>query len=358
LSHLNERTPQRLQPPAGMTSHNGRRSLLDRTLPHIFITPDNPVFAYELRRLPKDRTVAELKRFTRRRLGWMIGAGAALWGILVLAMILSDDAASLYSALWQIVLFLLVISALDRFVLDFSAATGMLDNIRRDIDDQRWHLIQLTDISSKVVIRAKYAAAQIRAWRLLITVIGLRLLTGVMALLTILVIPLLSPLLTFPPYRMTYLDPYAATAAAFRASAAEAFTALTIWVALAIALAVYIYEPRWRLRALTAASLAISARLRDPALALFSAVGSVLGLWVLQGTLAFIALLVFNVMIALIITSFERAGSEALAFVLGGLFLVVYSLLSGVAIFTLYNGLASHWLDRAYRRLRQLGGAG
>jgi hypothetical protein len=357
LADLDESTRQRPQPPAGMIIHNGRRSLLDRTLPHIYITPDHPVFVYELRRLPRDGTSAELKRFTIRRLGWMIGGGAALWSVLVMAMILSGNAIGYYNALWQIVLFLLVISVLDRFVLDFSAATGMLNSIRQDIDDQRWQLVQLTDISSKEVIRAKYAVGQIKAWRLLTTVIGLRLSTVVIALLALLVIPLLSPLLNFRPMRMDYFDPYAVTAAAFRASPGEAFTALMIWVALAIALAVYIYEPRWRLRALTAASLAISSRLRDPALGLLSAIGAVLGLWALQATLAFLALLVFNLMVALIIASFGHTGSEPLAFFLGGVFFVLYSLLSGAAILTLYNGLASHWLDRAFHRLRQLGGA-
>lgn len=308
-------------------------------LPHhwayTLVSTWSPVFRFESRHLRHGHTPLELIWLTRRWVGQMVGAAALLWVGCVLLMLANTEPATVYRMTWAGVLFAWVISLLDRFVLDFIGVLSALDSIQRDITDGRWELLCLTNLSAKHILHAKYAAAQIRIWRLTMWVVGARLGLVVFAALQLFVLPLIFPRQgeIVNLYRELRSPPPGSTADMV------IFVVFAL-VALGVASGIYVVEPRWRLRVLAAASLAVSSQSNGHGFALLSALGAVLGVWVAQAALAAGALLIASFI-----------GFSFFSGVTAGFCVNVYMLGMGAMIYNTYHSLATRWLNRAYQRL-------
>jgi hypothetical protein len=270
----------------------------------------------------------------------MLGFAGGLWGAAVIGLIVSGGAESWYNAILTGLNLLFIASIFDRFVLDFAAVTSALNSINKDIADGRWDLICLTHASTREMIRAKYAVAQIRTWRVLTVVIGLRLIVVVFTLLTLFVAPLFVSL---PSY---YASPYYLVGSLWGAPLDEILLAIMIVPAAFATLGLYIYEPRWRLRALTAASVAVSSQMRQTTLGILAGLGAVFGVWMAQ---------VIMVGAAFALTLF--LGSLLWTPVGLGVYLIVQVALIAFMTYHVYDGLAGYWLDRAYERMVRMGSA-
>lgn len=307
-----------------------------RVVPHNYVRPGNPLFGYEARGLSYGRTNNDLIERTYRRLGFILGIGLVFWVFMLLGLILSNGSSAWYNTLWDLIQFAFVISLLDKFLLDFVGVFAGLNSVNRDRSEGRWDLICITGMSVHRMIRAKHAVIQIKSWRTMTNVMGLRLTVVVLALLTWIVPPLIFP----HAWYMSRIEPVYGPSLIY-----EIVATSMLFLTLGSLMLAYIIEPRWRLRALTAGSLAVSARLRDGIIALMGAFGVFIGIWLAQ-----IALSVFGVFLIYFtaMMGLYNGTLEILVF-------LVFPVLIACVYFT-YDALATMWLNRAYLRLVQLGG--
>jgi hypothetical protein len=129
-----------------------------------------------------------------------------------------------------------------------------ISSINRLKASGEWDILRLTNVTPESLLRAKYAVAQTRAWRLLIVETALRLAAVVLAW------------------------------EVFLSDMMPGNGLLLVSEALFLALlsAICLIEPLWRMRTLTAFGLAISAQIRDLPLATLGAFGGLLAVRILQ----------------------------------------------------------------------------
>ena len=141
-----------------------------------------------------------------------------------------------------------------------------LGSISAEVAAKHWDLLRLTSLSYEQIVFAKQGVAQIRTWRVTIFVVTLRIAAS------------LSMLLTF----MLLLD----RARPFNLFAAIDLVLLAFgygWIVLFMD-AVYIVEPYWRMRAITALAVAISARTQHHLASLWLGIAVLAVFWLVQGT--------------------------------------------------------------------------
>jgi hypothetical protein len=158
-----------------------------------------------------------------------------------------------------LVLFILVSIPLGA-LLDFVALLLSLNSITSDMVAGRWDLLRLTSLSTEGIVAAKHAISQTRCWRPMLMLIGTRL--GILALGGLLL------LLAAYSYGV-----------GIQLRTFEEFYA---FLCLMILCAVYVIEPYWRMKAMTAVGVAISSLNRSTANAMLGAFGSLIGAWILQ----------------------------------------------------------------------------
>ena len=233
---------------------------LYRLTPHHHLT-NNPLFELEVRRVRWGTSAALLLVNSGRRLALICCVLLIAWLLLSLQDIRQHN-------LGDFVVILLALSFLASLALDYSAITSALGTINDEVTAGRWDLLRLTLVTIPQIIAAKHGLAQVRAWRLMITIIAVR-----VAVLLIGGISLLLVLLHADAF--AYLLPEQA-----RDLIIEAITGLVLAL-------LYIVEPFWRMRTVTALGVAISARARQPISALLAAGGAIFALWLLQGLVLF-----------------------------------------------------------------------
>ncbi|MDX1992483.1 MAG: hypothetical protein SF029_08840 [bacterium] len=313
------------------------RRRLYMMMPYAGVTPDNPVFAYDARRLPTNEALqAQMMR-------WGMGTAAAviaLWTIAALALVM---ARSLGFGAWESVYELLVLGMgvgfLDKLVLDFIAVLSSVNLISDDFRQGRWDLLALSNVSMRQVVEARFAVAQVRTWRTVAAVSGFRFGVWLALLLHVLVLPL------FLPSRMGVPNPLGTLAENWT----EAFVLLTFVFCYGLFGWVIVLEPRWRMRALAMGGLAVSTLNSGSGGSLFSAFGVVLGVWVVQ-----IVVAVFSGC-ALFFGGFSFLGPDVWWMI--GIGFSIFFLGMGVVIYGAYDNLTTMWRDNALRRLIRLGGA-
>lgn len=154
------------------------------------------------------------------------------------------------------------LSLLATVLLDYASITASLNVISGEINSGTWDLLRLTAAREGELVLAKHAVAQLRAWRTMLRVIGLR----IAAVLTAVFIVIRE---------YTFATPYL--------TVQESITFFLFNLAPFAALSgVFILEPLWRMRAMTALGMVISARVQDAASASLVAIGMVLALWFIQ----------------------------------------------------------------------------
>jgi len=233
--------------------------LLLRLTPFSETEFDHPIFRYETRRLRYADTIADFLRYTLRWIGTGVLFAFGLMGAIAALALRSE--AQLDPTFWgSTCTFALAASGIFGLALDYTSASAGLPAFGHELVSGRWQLLRLTPLREASIILAKHAAAQLRVWRLVMLMIGLR---G--GLLLIWVIALLiagdSPMLI-----------------------ALAFTIISISAAL---------EPIARLRGYSALGVYVSARV-------ISGMGGQLLLWLYLSAFWFIQIVLLVALISLI----------------------------------------------------------
>lgn len=322
-----------------------------RWLPYRDAGHDNPVFTFVAR---VHRRHDMLRERTARWIQQPVVLMFGLWVAVAVIILLTDRDLSLYQAISNLLGTLLLLSLADKLVLDFAAASAALDVVPSDVENGRWDLIAVSNISTDRYITAYHVLAQLRSWRLMCRVIGLRLGIVITLVLHSWFLPLLIPDERYglPNYRSGASSPLESVAQSLAQDPVNVFYLVPAALALLIVAALYVIEPRWRLRALAAASVAISAQQRQSPLHLVAAVGAMLRVWfaqILTGVMAFALLWLFGVIFGPV------AYSESAQFAGMWLFLA-YLLIVWWVIRYAYQSLSRRWQTSAWKRMIRLGG--
>lgn len=212
--------------------------MLDRQLPQAMIDAPNPVFTRDLRRIRWFSDSDALQRFNLIFFFvYAIVVGMIILGGGILAATIPHGE----RFLWQRVLpdASLGFSILADVYYIFTAVSS----INRPVQSGEWEMLKLTPLREEDILAAKYSIAQIRSW----PVIGLDRIAQLLPLLILAT----GRSLDRPDYLLLYVAP-------------------TVLVS--------VFTPIWRMRALTATGLAVSARVQNTLFAILLALGVVLAL--------------------------------------------------------------------------------
>ncbi len=216
----------------------------------------NPLFRLEIRRTRWGESAETLMRHNLRR-PLILGGGL----LLVWLYAASRDR---YGRGEEVVIWAFVGSLLALLWIDFNSISAAIGSINGEVVAGRWDLLRLTPLTTRQIIAAKHGGAQVRAWRAAMLVIALRVVVILMATGTVI-------------WETVIYGGWGS----LRGSDLSSFVVTVISVALISGL--YILEPLWRLRAITALGVAISARARHQTSSLLTAVGAILALWIVEG---------------------------------------------------------------------------
>jgi hypothetical protein len=234
---------------------------------------DQPLFKYAVRRVRWAATVEQLRKYN-----WRVAAivHLVIVGLWLLAIY---DNVSLYMQTGSInpayvvtgqsgdfIAWLMVISIGMDLILDFASLLFALNSIAGEVSARRWDLLRLSPVREDRIVAAKHGLAQVRAWR----VMALVLYTRSAAVLLILLHTFLLPF--FVGGGSDILN-------GFRY---EFFNTLIALVIAAIFLVIYVVEPLWRMRAMTAVGIAISARVYSITFAFLTAFAAIVATWITQ----------------------------------------------------------------------------
>jgi hypothetical protein len=278
-------------------------------LPEIDTLQANPVFALERRHLLWPRTDDEITKYNRIILVSSLVVAAAGW--IIVARFRNNSADLAY--FWELVIFL---SA--AFMLFCSFYTGVMttSSIQQRIDSGQWDDLRITLQSGSTVVEAYDALAQIRAWRLTLIEIALRLCGS-----TIFVIDWLYFSLSSSDQHLL-LDPLC-----------------WIWTTtIVFILGAFILEPVYRMRVIVALSIFITLNIQNVVYDLLADFAVILLILVLQ-----LAALAGTFYIVQWIADSGEAGVVGLACVLPVMLITIISLL-----YFLYGLVRQKTLSRAF----------
>ncbi len=231
-----------------------------RLTPHAQLS-HNPLFELEARHVRYADSSAALAQRSSR---W-IGMGAAVVVIPFLVLMALD--LQHYRTLSVItefgmsyVAWVLAIGLLLGLLVDCAGIAVAVGGISGELITGRWDLLRLTLLRVERLIAAKHGTAQIRAWRLMTLVVGVRI--GAVALL---VFMYTAPIFLMVPITVDPLE------------------VVFGYAVIGLLSLIYVVEPLWRLRALTAVGLAVSSRMQSSTTTMLSAAGYVFALWVVEG---------------------------------------------------------------------------
>jgi hypothetical protein len=242
--------------------------------PYPDIRPNHPLVAREARRLHWLKRAGTPGRYSRWVILFVLGivlllyVGWLLFHWWQLSFIGYDPYYDTYwfqSATLDFLMLVGAMSLLAILPLDFVSITTALNSISGEMVSGTWDLLRLTSVREAELVLAKHSATQLRAWRTTMWVIGLRIATSLIALIGLISGYLLESQYssaTSPELSFLFL--------------------LTNFIPIAGLFGVFIFEPLWRMRAVTALGMVISSRSRDGASSALLGIGTLLGLWLLQ----------------------------------------------------------------------------
>ncbi|MDX2139829.1 MAG: hypothetical protein SF123_17215 [Chloroflexota bacterium] len=285
----------------------------------------HPLFQFDARRIhwasrPRTASVRVIL-FSMLRLSvlWLVFSGLHFASLTYI----SEPVQRLYIAGSNILSLFLFLSIPLGALLDFVAMLLSFNSITGDMVAGRWDLLRLTSLSTEGMIAAKHAISQTRCWRPMLMLVGTRL--GILALGGILLM----------------LAAYSYGGGIQLRRLEEFYTFFCIIVLCAV----YVIEPYWRMKAMTAVGVAISALNRSTTSAMLGAFGSLVGAWILQ---------VLVVGVSMYVTSRLMFNSS-----FSGTIVVMCNITLLIAVFigTLYGFFRfteQRALERALARLRNL----
>lgn len=312
-------------------------SHLDRFFPYVQMN-NNPIFHVDSKYLPDEAT---LRRRSLRWIGGMFLVTFVLWSAFALVILRNPETTrATFETISTMLVWGVFLSFFDKPVLDFVGVSAALTSVGREINTGRMDLLRLTHLRLGTFLEGKHAIAQINAWRVMTFVMGFRLVVTVFLFLHEVVL-----------YELLYLAEPAWMTSAFDFRAPTHYLSLLASVPGVVTLiTVYVLEPRWRLRALTASSLAVSAQNRDISLSLLS-----VALVIVRITMAQVFIAIAAIVLLSVVgwgTSLFNGTEQSI--VVSGVAFVVYGALLGGLIRTSYHDMAKRSLSRAGMRLLRL----
>lgn len=319
-------------------------TILVQFMPFTLILPDNPVFKFEARRLPDDLTLAKIML---RRVFIVLAYGLGIWTILATLIIVtpsnSDQIYEFLSRLWMIAI---GVSLADKLLLDFVAVGASLTRISDDFKNQHWALYSLSNRSITDYVYAKLATTEIMVWRLMTTIIAFRLLLVILFLLHFIALPHIMPTQVLPGTMDTV------GIQAFPQTLESILFFILSSIAMIVVALVYVLEPRWRLRALVALGLNVSARGSDASIAFLASLWVIGRVWLAQIIMAMTAIVLIWLMFWIIPLMIAATTSV----IVSSVTLIIYVLLCALFIRSVYNVLVQRALRRTVKRLRTRAG--
>lgn len=238
--------------------------------PYPEVQANHPVLARETRRMRWIQRAGSPQRYSLWVVLLVIGIVLALFvGWLIVRWYYARYYS--YSTTWFLdatsgfVGVLGIVSLLSSLLLDYLSMSAALSSISSEIVAGTWDLLRLTSVREGELVLAKHTAAQLRAWRATMWVVGLRIAAGLM------VVVLLAA--RNIEYGSSLVAETPANNLLFLLFNVVPFAAL---------FGVYILEPVWRMRAVTAVGMAISARLTEGTSSMLLGVGVLVMLWLTQ----------------------------------------------------------------------------
>ncbi|MBE2184096.1 MAG: hypothetical protein IAE89_11765 [Anaerolineae bacterium] len=281
------------------------KQLLIRLSPYGVVRPEQPLLQLESRRIPWGRS---LNHFVNRTVFWLLATSitiVAAWiAIAILPLFIAPDTAyrgalllnqrtSVFVSVGVLVFIFLSL------VLDVTSIRSALGSINSDLRNGRMDMLRLTNMREGQFILAKYGVAQLHAWRMTAILVGARL--GLMLVLVVWFWLYILFDMRIDTTSMIYTLPSRSAIEGILASDPLVFVigfSITLSAVLAF-IATFVLEPIWRMRGLTAVSMAVSARVSDHSMAVISGGAVLLALWFSQ-----IAILLGVTIFAFIISPF------------------------------------------------------
>ncbi len=335
------------------------RHLIPWTPVLAMLAAGNPLFALEARHLKRGGDFLSLERWTLvialRTILWLLLPGLATAALLIREFVYwynngsySWNAYPFYMLVTNIVgvwvVGLFGLSILGSFLQDFSNLSAGLNAITREKIAGRWDLLRLTLLSEADITHAKHTLTRLRAWRMLIRIMTMR----------VLVILLGIGLALVP-------NPYNGGELVYQRLLWEfprnpvIYSLVTVGVV--IFLVVFLAEPFWRQQAMTALSLAMGSG-RNAVNALLAGLGSIAAVWMSQAVIVYLLVRMIELLNRWMFDWFYGGmpGNRGLApydYVLVGYLQVLLVLfacaLTAVVIFTYYR-LLTRWMTRRVQR--------
>lgn len=295
------------------------------------IAAGNPVFERDIGRQVPAWSQASLQRASRRTQAGAAAVSVAIWLLLWWLSAAGYGAQQpqyIYRASSGVVFWLMLLALSSGLLLDMLAVRAGLPSISDDVGAHRWELLRLTPLRESSIVAGKHAAAQLRVWRALAAVIGLRAAT--------------AGLFMVNAFGLSYVF---SGVSVF--SREELPAVPLVLVTLAVFVVLYVFEPVWRVRAMTALGLAISSYVLSKALATLAAGAALLVVWAVQ-TVMTAVLLIYLSVVPLSLTMFSEHALVVAAYELG-FSLVMIATVAG------FHNVVLHWsLRRVHCRISRL----
>ncbi|MBC7812351.1 MAG: hypothetical protein H7175_14440 [Burkholderiales bacterium] len=303
-----------------------------RYSPFAAVSSDNPLFRVESRQVKRGTTVALWHSSIKvAAITLLLMLGLWAWSLLSIysstSGLLNAPYGSAYddSDLLTLVAWLAGLGFCDKLILDFFGMWVGLHSFNADVTSKRWDVLRLTPIKAETIIDSRIALAQIQAWRPFVFVVAFRFGVLLLGIVTLLVPPLL-----FPQWRgsmqdvrdQLLRDPVTIIGPLFIAFTFSAF---------------YLIEPYWRMRMVTASSVAVAAKMRSLPMSVLYGLWHIVIVWFFQIIIAVASLILMNIL-------FNRTSSSPL---LDYILVVVWVGAVTVITYFIYRSRARVWHAQA-----------
>jgi hypothetical protein len=289
---------------------------LYRLTPHQRLSR-NPLFALETRRIRWGHSAKAITDYSAVLVGVVCAVVALVW----LLIRLSERYPSRVS---DFSILLVALSLIASLLLDYRCLSTALGSINGEAAAGRWDLLRLTALDYRQIVVAKYGVAQVRVWRLMTLITALRLGIVLTLGLNTLIIMLQD-------------------SAGVTRTSGEIISTLFAQLVLVVVAVIYVIEPFWRMRMVTALGMAISARARQHASSVLVGIGALAALWLSQGII--VTAIAFGVSVFIMPLALVEYSVNGLIFCSPAIFLIAL-----IAAFYGFYSVVQAWSQRYAER--------
>ncbi|MGQ9888733.1 MAG: hypothetical protein ACUVSX_09625 [Aggregatilineales bacterium] len=301
------------------------------------VAAGNPVFEHDISRHAPAWSQLSLQRASRRAQASAAAVSIAAWLLLWWLSVAGYSAAQphhIYRASSNVVFWLVMLALGSALLLDMLAVRAGLPGISSDVSARRWELLRLTPLPASSIVTGKHAAAQLRVWRVLAVVVGLR--AAAAGLFIVNAFGLSYVLDGVPLFAREQLP-------------AVPLTLMSV----AVFVAVYVVEPVWRVRAMTALGLVISSYVLDKSLAALAGGAALIATWLAQTVVVLTLLATMYRMLWMLFSASAFGASALMLSLMFSTILLGFSLVIASAVVGFYTVLQRWSLRQLHRRINR-----